>query len=78
MCTINGCYAAFDEQERGSLEPGKIADMVVLSADPYSTPREELKNLRVQQLYLAGRPYESCKEQILKAALRGITQDRKV
>lgn len=78
MCTINGCYAAFDEQERGSLEPGKIADMVVLSADPYTTPHEELKNLQVQQLYLAGRPYESCKEQILKAVLRGITQDRKV
>ena len=78
MCTINGCYAAFDEQERGSLEPGKIADMVVLSADPYLTPQEELKNLQVQQLYLAGRPYESCKEQILKAVLRGITQDRKV
>lgn len=78
MCTINGCYAAFDEQERGSLEPGKIADMVVLSADPYTTPQEELKNLQVQQLYLAGRPYESCKEQILKAVLRGITQDRKV
>ncbi len=78
MCTINGCYAAFDEQERGSLEPGKVADMVVLSANPYTTPHEELKNLRVQQLYLAGRPYESCKEQILKAVLRGITQDRKV
>ena len=60
MCTINGCYAAFDEQERGSLEPGKVADMVVLSANPYTTPHEELKNLRVQQLYLAGRPYESC------------------
>lgn len=78
MCTINGYYAAFDEQERGSLEPGKVADMVVLSANPYTTPHEELKNLRVQQLYLAGRPYESCKEQILKAVLRGITQDRKV
>ena len=78
MCTINGCYAAFDEQERGSLEPGKIADMVVLSANPYLTPQEELKNLQVQQLYLAGRPYESCKEQILKAVLRGITQNRKV
>ena len=78
MCTINGCYAAFDEQERGSLEPGKIADMVILSDDPYTMPSGELKNLQVEQLYLAGKPYESCREPIAKAVLRGLCSGRKV
>lgn len=78
MCTINGCYAAFDEQERGSLEPGKIADMVILSDDPYTVPSGELKNLQVEQLYLAGKPYESCREPLAKAVLRGLCSGRKV
>ena len=29
MCTYNGYYTTFDEKERGSLETGKIADMVI-------------------------------------------------
>ena len=78
MCTINGSYAAFDEQERGSLEPGKVADMVILSADPYTTPARELKELRVEQLYLSGKPYESCRKPLVKAVLSGLLSDRKV
>ena len=75
MCTYNGYYTTFDEQERGSLEAGKVADMVVLSANPYTVPKEELNRLRVRQLYLAGKPYESCKERVLTAALRGLVSD---
>lgn len=77
MRTYNGCYAAFDEQERGSLEPGKIADMVVLSANPYAVPKQALGQLRVEQLYLSGRPYESYRENVLRAALRGLTSGAK-
>lgn len=42
MCTYNGSWVTFDEAERGSLEVGKRADMVVLSGDPYTTPCEKL------------------------------------
>ena len=77
MCTYNGCYTTFDEGERGSLEVGKVADMVILSANPYAVPKEELNRLQVQQLYLAGKPYESCREGVLKAALRGLVSDGK-
>lgn len=39
MCTYNGYYTTFDERERGSLEAGKIADMVLLDRNPYDLPK---------------------------------------
>lgn len=77
MATWNGYYIAFDEKERGSLEPGKIADMVILSANPYDIPAKDIKNLKMEQLLLQGKPYESAQEGVLKAALRGMTSKNK-
>ena len=78
MCTYNGCYTSFDETERGSLEPGKIADMVILSENPYAIAPERIGQLRVEQLYLGGKPYESCREAIFATALRGLGSKKKV
>jgi len=41
-------YAAFDEHRLGSLEPGKRADIVVLSEDPLTAPEDRLARLRVE------------------------------
>ena len=70
MATFNGYYASFDEKERGSLEAGKVADMVILSANPYEIPASEIKDLKVEQLLLAGKPYRSARESVLKAVCR--------
>lgn len=78
MCTYNGYAASFDEKERGSLEQGKIADMVILSADPYTVAPEQLGLIRVEQMYLAGRPYSSCVENIANAAFRGMLSRAKI
>ena len=72
MATFNGYQATFDEKERGSLEAGKVADMVILSANPYDIPKEEIKNLKVESLLLAGQPYRSAKESVAKAVCRGL------
>lgn len=72
MCTYNGYYASFDEDKRGSLEVGKFADMVILSENPYEVEKTDLKNIKVEQLLLQGLPYRSCRENIFKAALRGL------
>lgn len=77
MCTYNGYYTTFDERDRGSLENGKIADMVILSDNPYTVPKENIGNIKVEQLYLAGKPYESCQENVIKAAFRGMTSTAK-
>lgn len=78
MCTYNGYYAAFDEKERGSLESGKIADMAVLSDNPYTIPGGDMKELKVEELILSGKPYESCKESVVKAVLSGLISGKKV
>ena len=77
MATYNGYKTTFDEAERGSLEPGKVADMVILSANPYTIPAEEIKNLKVEQLILSGKPYTSAREGVLKAVCRALGSKNK-
>ena len=72
MCTYNGYYATFDEEERGSLEVGKIADMVVLSGNPYQMPTDSLNTLQVQQLLLGGKPYRPLKKGAIGHIVRGM------
>lgn len=74
MCTYNVAWTSFDEKERGSLEEGKMADMVILSANPYQMERENLKNLRVEKLLLSGKPYQKISQnpffQVVKGFLK--------
>ena len=51
--------------------------MAVLSENPYTVPKDKLSGLRVERLYLSGKPYESCRESILPMMLRGLTSRNK-
>jgi predicted amidohydrolase YtcJ len=53
--TYNGAYCAFEEHEKGSLEPGKLADLVVLSEDILSIPTTSIRDIKVDQTYVDGR-----------------------
>ena len=72
MCTIDGYRQTFDEKERGSLEVGKIADMVILSKNPFETEPEKLNTIEVEKLLLRGENYRSLSENPIKQVLRGI------
>ena len=72
MCTYNGYWTTFDETQRGSLEVGKVADMVVLSENPYDMSPCDLGRLSVEQLILGGRPYRRQEQGMLPAVLRGV------
>ena len=74
MCTYNTCWMSFDEGERGSLEPGKIADMVILSGNPYETDVKKLDTLRVEKLLLRGAPYRKVSQNPIAQVLRGMTK----
>jgi predicted amidohydrolase YtcJ len=54
MYTINAAYAMGRESEVGSLEPGKRADMVVLSHDPTVVDPAFLRDVTVEQTYVEG------------------------
>jgi len=53
--TINGAYAAFLENETGSLEVGKMADLIVLDKDLFKLPAEDINKARVLNTILEGR-----------------------
>jgi predicted amidohydrolase YtcJ len=55
MHTLWAAKMGFDEDRRGSLTAGKAADFAVLSANPLTIPRKNLRDLRVLETFLSGR-----------------------
>jgi predicted amidohydrolase YtcJ len=54
MFTIWAAYAAFEEREKGSIEPGKLADLTVLSADIMKVPEPEILKTRCLMTIIGG------------------------
>jgi len=52
--TIEGAYAAFEEKNKGSLGPGKLADFVVLSDDIMRIPAAQILKTRVTMTVVGG------------------------
>lgn len=53
--TINAAYASFEEDIKGSLEPGKLADFVVLDRDLTAVDPVEIWDMKVQQTWVGGK-----------------------
>jgi predicted amidohydrolase YtcJ len=53
--TINGAYAAFEEGNRGSLTPGKYADITVLSMNILTVPEDEIPSAKVVYTIVGGK-----------------------
>ncbi len=52
--TLGNAYAAFEEDIKGSLKEGKLADIVVLSNDLLNCPEEEILNTKIHQTFVGG------------------------
>ena len=55
MFTINAAYNGFDERIKGSIEPGKLADLAVLAEDPLAIAPERIKDIPVDMTIVDGR-----------------------
>ena len=53
--TMGSAYAEFQESEKGSITPGKLADMVLLNEDIFSIAPEKIRNVRVLKTFVGGR-----------------------
>jgi len=54
MFTINNAYARWQEDSLGSIEAGKLADLVVLDTDILTCAEEKVKDIQVLQTYVGG------------------------
>jgi hypothetical protein len=55
LYTINNAFLTFEEKEKGSLEPGKLADFIVLDRDILTCPLDTVKSITVTATYLGGK-----------------------
>ena len=55
ICTMHGAYASFEENSKGSLTPGKLADYVILEEDPHEVDPDSIVDIKVVQTVLGGR-----------------------
>jgi len=60
LYTRNGAYAGFEEDRKGSLEPGKLADFIVVDRNVLTIPIEELKDVKVLQTFVGGHSVYDC------------------
>jgi predicted amidohydrolase YtcJ len=62
MHTLSAAAAMGVEDSRGSIEPGKLADFIVVDRDPLSCPEEEIASIRVEQVFIGGEPVYAAQE----------------
>jgi predicted amidohydrolase YtcJ len=55
MWTIFSAYSGFEENVKGSIEPGKLADLIVLSEDPLTIPPDKIKDIKVDTTIVDGK-----------------------
>ncbi len=65
--TINAAFMTFSENEKGSIERGKLADFVVLSEDPFSIDPEKIKSIKIEKTIIGGEIVYSNREGINKS-----------
>jgi hypothetical protein len=63
--TRNGAFLTFEENMKGTLEAGMLADFVILSQDIFTVPAEAIRKTAVEQTYIGGKlVYDASKSEL--------------
>ena len=54
VCTIHGAHASFEEDLKGSITPGKLADFVLLEEDPHEAEPDRIKEIPIARTVVGG------------------------
>lgn len=63
MYTKNAAYSSYEEDIKGTLEPGKLADFIVIDRDIFHIPGREIKETKVMKTYVNGQCVYDAKEE---------------
>ncbi len=55
ICTYNGAYASFEENIKGTITAGKLADFVILADDPHDVDPDHIKEIEIVRTVVGGR-----------------------
>jgi predicted amidohydrolase YtcJ len=68
LFTVNGAQIAHEGDQKGTIEPGKLADLIVLSGDPLMIHRTGLKDVSVDMTIVGGKLLWSRTDSMLESA----------
>jgi predicted amidohydrolase YtcJ len=54
LYTRNGAYMGFEEKRKGTLEPGKLADFIIVDRDVLTIPPDQLKDVQILKTFVGG------------------------
>ena len=54
ICTLHGAHASFEENLKGTITPGKLADFAMLAEDPHRVEPDRIKDIRVERTVVGG------------------------
>ncbi len=54
ICTVNGAYASFEEDVKGSITAGKLGDFVILDQDPHDADPDGIKEISIVRTVVGG------------------------
>ncbi len=55
MYTKNAAYVSYEEDIKGTIETGKLADFVIMDADIFKIEPDQIKNIKVVKTFLGGK-----------------------
>jgi predicted amidohydrolase YtcJ len=55
ICTVHGAYASFEEDLKGMLAPGMLADFVILEKDPHDVDPDSIVDIKVVRTVVGGK-----------------------